>query len=134
MMTKNIEALVKYRLGQVDESLEASRLLFEKRLERQSVNRSYYAMFYAVLALLATRKLETSKHSGAITLFDKEFVREGTFKKDFSRWLHSAFLRQRSDYSIDINVTKKEAETTLAQATAFVNKVKEVLTELIGHT
>jgi uncharacterized protein (UPF0332 family) len=135
MMTKNIEALVKYRLGQVDESLEASRLLFEKRLERQSVNRSYYAMFYAVLALLATRKLETSKHSGAITLFDKEFVREGTFKKDFSRWLHSAFdLRQRSDYSIDIKVTKKEAETTLAQATAFVKKVKEVLTELIGHT
>jgi uncharacterized protein (UPF0332 family) len=135
MMTKNIEALVKYRLGQVNESLEAARLLFEKRLERQSVNRSYYAMFYAVLALLATRKLETSKHSGAITLFDKEFVREGTFKKDFSRWLHSAFdLRQRSDYSIDIKVTKKEAETTLAQATAFVNKVKEVLTELMGHT
>jgi hypothetical protein len=31
-------------------------------------------------------------------------------------------------------VTKKEAETTLAQATAFVNKVKEVLTELMGHT
>ena len=135
MMTKNIEALVKYRLGQVNESLEAARLLFEKRLERQSVNRSYYAMFYAVLALLATRKLETSKHSGAITLFDREFVREGTFKKDFSRWLHSAFdLRQRSDYSIDIKVTKKEAETTLAQATAFVNKVKEVLTELMGHT
>ncbi len=71
MMTKNIEALVKYRLEQVDESLEAARVLFEKRLERQSVNRSYYAMFYAVLALLATRKQETSKHSGAIALFDK---------------------------------------------------------------
>ena len=134
MMTKNIEALVKYRLEQVDESLEAARVLFEKRLERQSVNRSYYAMFYAVLALLATRKQETSKHSGAIALFDKEFVRTGTFKKDFSRWLHSAFdLRQRSDYAIDIKVTRREAETTLEHATAFVDEVKVVLTELMGR-
>jgi len=107
MMTKNIEALVKYRVEQVDESLEAARVLFEKRLERQSVNRSYYSMFYAVLALLATPKRETSKHSGAITLFDKEFVKTGTFKKECSRWLHSAFdLRQRSDYAIDIKVTR----------------------------
>ena len=128
MITKNIEALVKYRVEQVDESLEAARILFEKRLERQSVNRSYYAMFYAVLALLATRKRETSKHSGAITLFDKEFVKTGTFKKDFSRWLHSAFdLRQRSDYAIDIKVTREEAETVLEHATAFIEEVKTVL-------
>lgn len=134
MMTKNIEALVKYRLEQADESLEAARVLLEKRLERQSVNRSYYAMFYAVLALLATRKQETSKHSGAIALFDKEFVKPGMFKKDSSRWLHSAFdLRQRSDYAIEIQVTGGEAETTMEHATAFLDEVKAVLTDLMSR-
>jgi uncharacterized protein (UPF0332 family) len=101
MITENIQALVTYRLEQAHESLDAARVLLEKKLDRPALNRAYYAMFYAVLALLATRKRETSKHSGAISLFDKEFVKAGMFDKDFSRWLHEAFdLRQRSDYTI----------------------------------
>ena len=117
---------MKYRIDQAEESLEASRVLFEKGLFRPAVNRAYYAMFYAVLALLATGKKETSKHSGAISLFDREFVKKGTFSKDFSRWLHDAFeLRQRSDYSPGHIVSKGEAEETLERSTQFVKGVKE---------
>ncbi len=85
-------------------------------------------MFYAVLALLATRKRETSKHGGAISLFDKEFVKPGTFTKDFSRWLHDAFdLRQRADYVRDFKVTREEAEETLEDGTktAFMGSANE---------
>ena len=74
MITANIRERVNYRIEQAEESLEAARLLHEKALERPSLNRAYYAMFYAVLALLATQKRETSKHSGAIALFDLEYV------------------------------------------------------------
>ena len=70
MITENIQALVVYRLEQADESLDAARILLDKTLDRSAINRAYYAMFYAVLALLATRKRETSKHGGAISLFD----------------------------------------------------------------
>jgi len=84
-MTDNIRALVKYRFEQADESLESAKVLFEKNLLRSSVNRSYYAMSYAVQALLATQKLETSKHSGTITFFDREFVKSCVINKDFSR-------------------------------------------------
>lgn len=52
------------------------------------------------------RKKETSKHSGAIALFNKDFVKQGIFKKDYSRWLHDAFdLRQRSDYAAEYHVS-----------------------------
>mgnify|MGYP000481935701 CR=1 FL=1 len=34
-----------------------------------AVNRAYYAIFYAANALLATKGLERSKHSGAIAAF-----------------------------------------------------------------
>ena len=61
MMTENIQALVTYRLEQADESLEAAKTLLDKKLIRPSVNRAYYAMFYAVLALLAIRSSMTSK-------------------------------------------------------------------------
>jgi len=128
MMTENIKALVAYRLEQADESLEAAKTLMDKGLIRPSVNRAYYTMFYGVLALLSKGKQETSKHSGAIALFDKDFVKQGIFKKDFSRWLHDAFdLRQRSDYAAEYHVSKEEADKTLKNAEAFINEVKNNL-------
>ena len=128
MMTENIKALVSYRLEQADESLEAAKTLLDKKLIRPCVNRAYYAMFYAVLALLAQGKKETSKHSGAITLFDKDFVKQGIFSKDYSRWLHDAFdLRQRSDYAAEFHASTEEAKLTVKNAESFVAEVKKVL-------
>ena len=130
MMTENVQALVTCRLEQADESLEAARTLLDKELIRPSVNRSYYAMFYAVLALLAQGKKETSKHSGAIALFDRDFVKQGVFKKYYSRWLHDAFdIRQRSDYAAEYHATREDAETTLKNAESFVDEVKKVLSK-----
>ena len=130
MITANIQALVTYRLEQAHESLDAARVLLEKKLDRPALNRAYYA----VLALLATRKRETSKHSGAISLFDKEFVKAGTFDKDFSRWLHEAFeLRQRSNYTIGHQVTREQAQVTLEHAVSFVSEVKNSLVKLIDN-
>ena len=106
MINENIRKLVNYRIEQADESLEAARLLHGEGLGRPSLNRAYYAMFYAVLALLATRKRETSKHSGAIALFDLEYVKPGIFSKDLSKWLHEAFeLRQRSDHTSGFQIS-----------------------------
>jgi uncharacterized protein (UPF0332 family) len=128
MMTENIKVLVIYRLEQADESLVAARTLLDKKLIRPCVNRAYYAMFYAVLALLAQGKKETSKHSGAITLFDKDFVKQGIFSKDYSRWLHDAFdLRQRSDYAAEYHASMEEAKLTLKNAESFVAELKKVL-------
>ena len=128
MMTENIQALVTYRLEQADESLEAASTLLVKKLIRPSINRAYYAMFYAVLALLAQGKKETSKHSGAIALFDRDFVKQGIFKKDYSRWLHDAFdLRQRSDYAAEYHASLEEAEITLKNAERFVIEIEKVL-------
>lgn len=59
------KALATYRLQQALESLEEARYLFggEKSL-RSVVNRLYYGMFYAVLALLIYEPFASSKHSG----------------------------------------------------------------------
>ena len=131
MMTENIKALVTYRLEQADESLEAARTLLKKGLISPTINRAYYAMFYAVLALLVLEKKETSKHGGAIALFDRDFVKKGIFAKDFSRWLHDAFdLRQRSDYAALYHPSTDEAEKTLENARAFVLEVKRQIKKI----
>ncbi len=132
-LNDNLKALVKYRLEQADEALRAAETLLKEGLLGSAVNRAYYAMFYSVLALLALDKRETSKHSGAISLFDREYVKTGIFSKEFSRWLHQAFdLRQRSDYAVKYTPSREEAEQTINQAQAFVARVKEVLKNKAG--
>jgi uncharacterized protein (UPF0332 family) len=125
--------LVRFRLEQARESLKATGVLTKEGLYRSAVSRSYYAMFYSVLALLASEKHETGKHSGAISLFDKEFVRTGVFSKEFSRGLHEAFgLRQRCDYSAEFAVTEEDAKDALRRAEAFVEGVTEALSDVVG--
>jgi len=133
MISENVKALAGYRLEQADESIAAASLLFQQNILRRSVNSAYYAMFYAVIALLAIKMMETSKHGGAIGLFDREFVKTGVFSKDFSRWLHRAFdLRQRCDYEAQFTISKEDAQITLDAAEKFVAKVKSVIAAMIS--
>jgi uncharacterized protein (UPF0332 family) len=91
-------------------------------------------MFYAVMALLAIKMMETSKHGGAISLFDREFVKTGVFSKDFSRWLHRAFdLRQRCDYEAQFTISEEDARISLAAAEKFVTEVKSVIATMISQ-
>ena len=117
--------LLRYRMEQAHETLREAGILWEQAALRGAVNRAYYAMFYALLGLLATRQLGASKHSGAITLFDREFVKTGLFPRELSRALHLAFdRRQRYDYGEMIPITDEIAKETLRDARTFVVAVE----------
>lgn len=99
MKSEQLEDLLRYRIEQAYETLHEGEILFNEVALRGTINRAYYAMFYALLALLATKQLGTSKHSGALSLFDREFVKIGIFPSELSRSLHLAFeRRQTHDY------------------------------------
>jgi len=112
MNAEQLRDLIRYRMEQASETLAEAVLLRDAAAFRGAVNRAYYAMFYAVLGLLATRQLGTSKHSGAIALFDREFVKTGIFSPELSRALHLASqpgrctITARSFAPISISRTK----------------------------
>ncbi len=125
---EKVDALVRYRLEQADEALAAARLNLTTGLQRSAVNRAYYAMFYGVLALLATRQSETSRHSGAISQFDQLYVKPALLPRDFSRWLHDAFLnRQAADYGSELNLSREDIDALVAHARDFLAGVRQFL-------
>jgi uncharacterized protein (UPF0332 family) len=122
---EGIAALIRYRLEQADEALAAAALNLANGLERSAINRAYYAMFYAVLALLAERTIETSRHSGAVAQFDLLFVKPQVFRSDLSRSLHRAFLhRQAADYGAEVTLTRGEIEALTSDARTFVAEIR----------
>jgi len=129
MKDDDILVLTRHRLDQAEESLKDAKVLLDaNRSPRSIINRSYYAMFYAVLALLQKIGKVPHKHSGAISLFDTEFVLKGLFSKELSKDLHDIFnLRQVSDYQIIDPVISKDAETSLKRAKRFVEAISKYL-------
>ena len=129
MKEDEIQTLIQYRLEQAKTALDDARFLLEGRRSPQSiVNRAYYAMFYAALALLQKIGKIPSKHIGVISLFDTEFVLTGLFPKELSRNFHKAFeLRQVSDYRVMERLTHLKAEETLTRANDFVKAIETYL-------
>lgn len=132
MKPKEIDILIKYRLKQAQAALDDAKYLFDGNRSPQSiVNRSYYAMFYAALALLQKISKVPSKHSGVISLFDKEFVMKGIFTKDLSKDFHKAFeLRQTIDYKIIKPITLDRAKEIWKKAVYFVQHIERYLLDM----
>ena len=128
-MSEESAALVQYRMEQADAALNDAKYLLDGNRSPQSViNRAYYAMFYAALALLQKAGKIPSKHAGVIGLFDTEFVLKGVFPRELSQDLHKAFeLRQVSDYRVLQYPSREKAEETWEKATRFVRAVREYL-------
>jgi uncharacterized protein (UPF0332 family) len=125
MKPEQLEDLLRYRMDQAHETLREAEILLNESALRGTVNRAYYAMFYALLALLATRQLGTSRHSGALALFDREFVKTGVFPAELSRSLHLAFdRRQTHDYGEMTQINRPIAEETLTEARNFVAAIE----------
>ena len=123
------QAVINYRLQRAQETLSDAHLLFKQGGSLWSVvNRAYYAMFYAVLALLTSIGKGASKHSGVIALFDQHFVKPGHFPKEMSKAIHKVFdLRQMGDYREFFTLDKEQVQEVLDLADSFVEKAKDFL-------
>ena len=116
-------------MEQAECALKDARLLSSGGGSAQAVlNRAYYAMFYAVLALLQPLGRVPGKHQGAISLFDREFVHKGIFTRQMSVDIHRAFeFRQDADYKTLGEVPIQQAREMLEKAHQFVAVVSRYL-------
>lgn len=133
-MKKEAILIAKYRLQEAVDTLNEARILLEKNMNRGAMNRVYYSMFYAALSLLVTRQLSASKHSGVISIFHREFVNKNIFPKELGKYLDLAFdMRTKSDYRELVDFGREEIEEILKGAEAFVEKIKEILEDIISR-
>ena len=95
-MEGSIIDLSKYRMEMAEEELNSAELLKENKRYKASVNRSYYAVFHAMRAVTAMDGFDSSKHSGIIAYFNKNYVKTGVFDKDISKRIDTVYrLREK---------------------------------------
>lgn len=118
----------KYRLELAAERVVATKVMIDMGAYRDSINRSYYAIFTAARALLAERGIDFKKHSAVIGYFRREYIKTGVFDTKFSDYIGKAFsFRNDCDYGDFVIVSREQAEEQYRRAVEFVEAVKEYL-------
>jgi uncharacterized protein (UPF0332 family) len=119
---------VKKLILKAERSLSASENLFKNKDYDFAVSRAYYAMFYIAEALLLTKDLSFSKHSGVVAGFWEHFVKSGIFPKELHQVFHNALEeRNISDYGFEIPFPEEEAREILDNSAKFIKACKEYL-------
>ena len=126
--------LARYRLSMAKEKLEAAGVLLESKNYKDSVVRSYYAIFTSVRAILALDGEDFKRHSGVIQYFQRNYVKTKIFDVRFSKYLDEAFLiRNNTDYADFYIVAKEDAEKQYLRAKEFYTEVENYLAERIEN-
>ncbi len=117
------EELVRYRMERAWETLEEAKLMFGSNHLHGATNRLYYACFYAVCALLASRELSSSKHGGVMSLFNRHFIKEKIVPLSLGKFYSKLFNnRTEGDYG-DMLSEIEISQGDFATAKEFIEKI-----------
>lgn len=126
----NRENLAQYRLDMAEERLRSAKILLEADNLKDSIGRSYYAMFTAARAVLAIDGVDFSKHAGVISYFQKNYIKSGIFEAKYSKYLSQAFqIRNNTDYADFFIVVRSDAVEQYERAVEFVARMKMFVKE-----
>lgn len=72
------------------ETLDTAKLCLDNKKYKDTINRCYYAAFYAIKAVLALEEKDFKRHKDAVAYFNQNYVAAGIFKLNIKS---GAFVR-----------------------------------------
>ncbi len=120
-----------YRIEKAYECVKSSKMLKDIEDYASSANRSYYAMFHAMRAVLALDGVDRKKHSGVVAYFQEHYIKTGVFAKEYSYYIKNAFqIRQESDYEDFCIISKEEVVEQIENAEKLISAVEKYVKKL----
>lgn len=108
-MKEELESHINYRIERAWDTLDDARILAANKKWNSTINRLYYATYYAVMALLLRNGLKPATHNGAKTNFTIHFIKTEIIDKELGTLYAQLFTwRQKGDYDdlFDFNENK----------------------------
>jgi uncharacterized protein len=126
-MTTGKEYLL-YRIEKSYETLNDAIFLADNQKWNLCINRLYYACFYIVSALLASKNIHPGTHNGIKTRFSHDFIKTGILDKQMGNLYSELFgMRQESDYADFVEFDKSTTIPLLSQVEEFINSVAKLI-------
>ena len=124
-MTFTIEKLVEYRLHRAWETFEDAEILAERGKWNSTINRLYYAAYYAVSALLLDHGLKSSTHTGVKSNFTKHFIKTSKLPKELGKIYSQLFTwRHKGDYDDLFDFDKMKTEPYFQPVKSLIENIE----------
>lgn len=124
--------LAQYMIEKAESDIDTSNILLSIKKYEASINRSYYAVFSCMRAVLALDVVEFKKHSGIISYFSREYLKTNIFDKKYAKTVRDAFMyRNKSDYEYFYIAFKSDAEEQYNNAKEFLEVIKSYVEKRI---
>ena len=131
-ITPEQKALSLHRLERAETALQEAQDELSRKNYRLTANRAYYCVFYAMKAFLATVNMDSSKHSGVLSLFNQQFIKTGIVPEVSFRAIQSLMdLRHEGDYQDFAEITMEEAAGSVETAKSAMDSMRAVLLKLL---
>lgn len=123
-------ALCRYRLEKAEKCLKTAENNILIDDYQSAANRMYYAVYHALRSVIALDGVEFKKHSGNISYFRQNYIKEGLFDAKLSEIISVASeARNSSDYEDFYVISKADVEEQLENAKLFYEDVAGYLKE-----
>lgn len=110
------------------EGLQSAQANLKQNFLDTAVSRAYYSMFYYAQALLLTKDLRYSRHTGVISALGEHFVKTGLLDAGIHKLLMDAFeLRATGDYDYMTKVSLNETQRVVKDAATFIQAIRSLL-------
>lgn len=110
------------------EKLSAARRELSAGYPGEAASCSYYAVFHALSAVLATEGKSFSSHAQTLGAFNREFVKTGLFPADTTRKLQRLFEdRQMADYDWATSVDALTADDDVSDTEVIIKACEAYL-------
>lgn len=120
--------LSKYRLETAEDTYRMAELCFENKGYRDAVNRSYYAAFYALRAVLALEGVDFKRHKDVVAYFNQHYVATGKFERELGKRIgRLKTMREDCDYDDFYVIDCDEVLAQLETAEMVIGVVKVYL-------
>lgn len=123
-------ALIAYRINRADETMQEADLMIKERLYHGAINRLYYACYYATVAILLKKGIQSQTHAGVKAMLGLHFVSKGLIPIEIGRILTTLFeRRQTGDYDDFVLCDQNDVIDLREKAVAYIDYAKSLLSE-----
>lgn len=117
-----------YRMENALETLDTAKLCLDNKKYKDTINRCYYAAFYAVKAVLALEQKDFKRHKDAVAYFNQKYVATEIFQRETGKRLgRLKRKRESSDYDDFFIASYDEAMEQYEAAEMIVSDVRNYL-------
>jgi uncharacterized protein (UPF0332 family) len=123
-----LESHIHYRIQRAKDTLEDARILASNGRWNSTINRLYYSVYYAVMALLLKKGFRPATHNGTKTNFTEHFIKTQKVDKKFGILYSQLFTwRQKGDYDDLFDFTEENVMPYFDPAEEFILLIEDMV-------